>query len=173
VSADKSPAPATSERVHAFKLDQRGLARVFGELEAPLMEAVWALGEASVADVCRRLGEGAHYKTVTTVMNRLVDKRLLVRRRDSRAFVYAPVESRAAFEAHLSRRVAEGLVRDFGDLALAQFVDALSEVDPRLLARLEALVRARSEAEVEGPTEAAVEGSIEAAVEGSIEEKAQ
>lgn len=130
-------------RVHAFKLDQRGLARVFGELEAPVMEAVWALGQASVADVCQRLGDGAHYKTVTTVMNRLVDKRVLVRRRESRAFVYAPVESREGFERRLSREVVEGLVQDFGDLAVAQFVDTLSTVDPRLLERLAHLVRTR------------------------------
>ncbi len=130
-------------RVHAFKLDQRGLARVFGELEATVMEAVWALGEASVSDVCQRLGDGANYKTVMTVMNRLVEKRLLARRRESRAFVYAPVESREGFERRLSREVVEGLVQDFGDLAVAQFIDTLSSVDPRLLERLTRLVQAR------------------------------
>jgi len=132
------------KRVRTFRLDQRGLARVFGELEAAVMNAVWALGEASVADVCARLGDGAHYKTVMTVMNRLVEKRVLDRRREHRAFVYAAVETRAAFEQRVSRRVAEGLVRDYGDLALAQFVDALDEVDPTLIGKLEQLVRDRT-----------------------------
>lgn len=131
-------------RVQAFKLDQRGLARVLGELETEIMEAVWSLGEARVADVCDWLGGAANYKTVMTVMNRLVDKRLLVRERQSRAFVYTAIESRDAFCRLVSRRVAEGLVRDFGDLAVAQFVDALDSVDPALMAQLEKLVSDRA-----------------------------
>lgn len=130
-------------RVQTFKLDQRGLARVFGELEVEIMEAVWALGEARVADVCDWLGGAANYKTVMTVMNRLVEKRVLARERQSRAFVYTAVETRDAFLCLVSRRVAEGLVRDFGDHAVAQFVDALDAVDPALLERLQELVDER------------------------------
>ncbi|MCB0215531.1 MAG: BlaI/MecI/CopY family transcriptional regulator [Chloroflexi bacterium] len=133
----------------AFKLDQQGLARVFGELEAAVMDAVWSLEAATVAEVCARLGQDANYKTVTTVMNRLVAKGALRRRHtSSRAFVYSASESRAAFETRLSRRVAEGLLRDFGALAVAQFVDAMDAVDPELRARLETMVKsARDSAE--------------------------
>lgn len=134
-------------QLHAFKLDQRGVARVFGELEAGVMEVVWSLGEVRVADVCERLGDGANYKTVMTVMNRLVEKHALVRTREQRAFVYSPVETRSAFMQRVSRQVVQSLVQDFGDLALAQFVDAVDAVDrfdPVLLERLEKLVRERS-----------------------------
>jgi predicted transcriptional regulator len=131
------------EQVHSFKLDQRGMARVFGELEAAIMEDVWDMGDASVAEVCERMGPAANYKTVMTVMNRLVQKRILVRRRDGRAFVYRAVEPREAFLTHVSRRVVEGLLQDFGAMAVAQFVDALDTVDPALLQDLEARVRRR------------------------------
>ena len=60
----------------------------------------------------------------------------LSRRRRSRAYVYQPVESREAFSERVSRRVVEGLVQDFGDVALAQFVATLDSVDPALLAQL-------------------------------------
>jgi predicted transcriptional regulator len=132
-----------SSRLHAYKLDQRGLARVLGGLEAAVMEAVWRLGEARVADVCAELGREANYKTVMTVMNRLVDKRLLVRRRQSRAFAYRAAESREAFLERVSQCVVASLVSDFGDLAVAQFVEELDRVDPALLERLERLVHAR------------------------------
>ena len=132
------------EGVQTFKLDQRGLARVFGELEAAVMDAVWNCSEASVAEVCQRLGKDEHYKTVMTVMNRLVQKGVLRRRRESRAYLYSATQERDDFESRLSRRVAEGLVRDYGDLAVAQFVDALDAVDPELLDRLEAMVRLRA-----------------------------
>lgn len=134
-------------RLHAFKLDQRGLARVLGELESAVMEAIWSLGEAPVAEVCTALGRGANYKTVMTVMNRLVEKRMLARRRESRAFHYRAVESREAFLQRVSMRVVESLVQDFGALAVAQFVDEVDRVDPALLERLEELVRARMASE--------------------------
>jgi predicted transcriptional regulator len=133
-------------RVNSFKLDQRGLARVLGELEAMVMEAVWVMPEPTVAEVSDHIGAGAHYKTVMTVLNRMVDKGLLTRRRDARAFRYAAVEDRALFLERISRRVVEGLLQDFGPLAVASFVDAVDAVDPELLAKLEQLVRERSAA---------------------------
>ncbi len=130
--------------VQSFKLDQRGLARVFGELEAQIMEAVWALGEPTVQDVVDHLGGDYNYKTIMTVMNRLVDKRVLGRRRESRAFLYTARESRDEFLRRVSRRVVEGLLQDFGDVALAQFVGAVDEVDPRQLEALERMIRERT-----------------------------
>ena len=133
-------------RLHAFKLDQSGLARVFGELEAAIMDALWRRGDGTVADVCADLLEDHNYKTIMTVMNRLVEKGTLKRTRRSRAFVYQPSESRPAFEASLSRQVSMGLVRDYGALALAQFVATVDEVNPELLQRLGELVRERTAA---------------------------
>lgn len=130
--------------IHSFRLDQEGLARVFGELEAEIMDVLWTSGEGRVSDVCDALGPEANYKTVMTVMNRLVEKRALRRDRASRAFTYRPVESRDAFLERVSRNVAEGLVRDFGGVAVAQFVDAIDTVDPALLAKLRELIEARS-----------------------------
>ena len=139
-----------NERLHSFKLDHRGAARVFGELEATVMEAVWRLGEPTVADVCDALGPDANYKTVMTVMNRLVAKGILARRRTGRAFLYSAVESREALMEHVSRRVVEGLLQDFGALAVAQFMDALDTVDPQLVAELQARVKARGESGGQG-----------------------
>ncbi len=135
--------PQSRRGLQAFKLDQHGLARVFGELEAEVMDAVWELGEATVVQVSGRIGDGVHYKTVMTVMNRLVDKQILTRKRTGRAYVYHAVECRSEFLEGISRRVVEGLVSDFGPAAVAQFVDALDAVDPSLVDRLEALVRER------------------------------
>ena len=122
--------------VHAFKLDAHGLARVLGELEADIMDVLWSLGRGRVSDVCAALGSDANYKTVMTVMNRLVEKRLLERSRDRRAFVYEPIETRDEFRQRISLCVAEGLVREFGDVAVAQFVHAVRNVEPALLVDL-------------------------------------
>ncbi len=131
--------------VQSFRLHEEGLARLFGELEAKVMESVWALQDRqpTVQAVCDHLGPGHNYKTVMTVLNRLVDKGTLTRQRRSRAFIYLPKQSREVFIGRVSRAILGGLVRDFGSLAVAQFVETLDEVDPSQLEELERLVRER------------------------------
>ena len=136
--------------IQSFRIHQEGLARVFGELEAKVMEAVWDLHEPTVQAVCDYLGPSYNYKTVMTVLNRLVEKEALTRQRVSRAFIYRPRQSREAFLCRVSRAIMGGLVRDFGSLAVAQFVETLDEIDPDQLAELERLVQERRRT----PTEA-------------------
>ncbi len=131
--------------ISAFKLDHAGLTRLFGDLEARVMEIIWQLREATVGDVLARLGDEYHYNTVMTVMSRLADKGVLTRRREGRAHVYTPVEDRDAFLARVSRDVAEGLLREFGTLAIAQFIDAADAIDPNLLAELRRRVEQKTE----------------------------
>lgn len=104
------------------------------------MNAVWSLEEPTVQDVVKRLGKQANYKTVMTVMNRLVDKGFLERRKVSRAFVYAPRYTREELLERMSRQVLDGLLADFGPTVLAQFVEAVEEVDRRRLTELANLV---------------------------------
>ena len=130
-------------RLTAFRLNQHGLARLFGELEAKIMRVVWGLEEPTVQDVVDRLGRRANYKTVMTAMNRLVEKGFLERRKVSRAFVYVPRFSREELLQHLSRQVFDGLIADFGPAVLAQFVEAVEEADRARLTELAELVESK------------------------------
>lgn len=127
-------------RLNAFRLDQHGLERLFGELEAKILNVIWSLDEPTVQDVVKRLGKKANYKTVMTVMNRLAVKGVLERRKVARAFVYAPRFTRDELLRHSSRLVLEGLIADFGPAVLAQFVEAVEEADRSRLVELAALV---------------------------------
>jgi predicted transcriptional regulator len=126
--------------VRALRLDESGLARIFGELEARIVEALWELENGTVHQVCRQMGDEPNYKTVMTVMNRLVDKGLLVRKREGRAFVYRVAEDQETFLAHVSRQVVGGLLTDFGERAVVGLVEALTEVGPEQLAVLRQLI---------------------------------
>lgn len=126
--------------IRRFDLAARGLARVVGELEARILEIVWSLERATVKDVTDALGPDAHIKTVMTVMNRMVEKRLLRRDRHGRAYAYEPVASREAFMAQVADRVLDGLMSDFRAPTLARFIET---ADPAHLAELEALIRSR------------------------------
>ena len=127
-------------QLHAFRLNQHGLARLFGELETKVLNIVWALGEPTVQDVVDRLGEPTNYKTIMTVMNRLVDKHFLERHKVSRAFVYRARWTREEMVTRLSRQVLDGLIADFGPMVMVQFVDSVAETDRRRLTELARLV---------------------------------
>ncbi|MGH2405039.1 MAG: BlaI/MecI/CopY family transcriptional regulator [bacterium] len=129
-----------------FRQTGRHLGRVLGDLEAEVMETVWRLGSASIRDVWEQISRKRKrsFNTVMTVMNRLTDKGLL-RREDRRgSYRYTPQVDRDTFLARISHDVAEALVHEFGDIAVAQFLDVLEDVDPQKLAAFEERVRRRS-----------------------------
>lgn len=127
-------------KISRFDLDNRGLARVLGELEAKILETIWDLGEATVKDVAAALGPEAHVKTVMTVMNRMVEKGVLHREARGRSFVYSAVLDRERFAQQVASRVLSGLLADFGKPTLARFVQ---EIPPEQLAELERLIAER------------------------------
>ena len=135
--------------VQSFKLDERGLTHIFGELEAKIMEAVWKLEKASVQDVVDFLGGKQHYKTLMTVMNRLVVKGALRRYRLGKAYIYEATQSRDEMLADVVDRMMRGLLVDFRDLTLAQIVETVEAVDPDALAKLETLINQRRQDEDE------------------------
>lgn len=133
--------------IQFFRLDEKGLAHIFGELEAKIMEAVWTLGKASVQDVLDYLQGKQHYKTLMTVMNRLVSKGALRRDRAGKAYIYEATQSRDSMLADVVDRMMRGLLVDFRDLTLAQIVETMEMVDPAALAKLEALINRRRQEE--------------------------
>lgn len=64
---------------------------VRGDLQAEVLETVWKLGRATVEEVRIEQPERRRsaYTTVQTVMNRLVERGLLERTREGKAFVYS------------------------------------------------------------------------------------
>lgn len=103
------------------------------------MDALWAAsGPLSVREVLEHLNRSRRpplaYTTVMTVMARLAEKEVLVRVKDGRGYRYEAAVADAAAIA------ARDLIRDFGEGAVASFVDQARR-DPKLLARLERLMR--------------------------------
>ena len=147
-TSPRSPATGEGSAVRAFQLDSTGMRRILGSLEADLLEAVWQLtpgveadaeGWTTIGAVCEYLGPEFNYKTVQTVMNRMVEKGLLRRRRDARAHTYRAGMTRDALVMQVTHTIVSGLVHDFGDVAIAQLVNTLTAVGPEHLRALEQL----------------------------------
>lgn len=126
----------------SVRLDQEGLAKVFGELEARIMQAAWsAEAPVSVREVHESVDPSLHYNTVLTVMERLERKGVLTRRKVGRAHVYEPTQSLEDFTHSVTGEVLRDVIANLGDDAIAAFVTALEEVTPRALERLERFLR--------------------------------
>jgi predicted transcriptional regulator len=117
---------------------QRDPEKVLGPLETEVMDVLWSAGQPmSVREVLARLNESRSeplaYTTAMTVLARLAEKDILARVRDGRGFVYEPAVSDVAQIA------VRGVMRDFGDAAMAHFVDE-ARADPEMLQRLQRLL---------------------------------
>jgi predicted transcriptional regulator len=109
-----------------------------GPLEREVMQALWSADEPlTVRAVLERLNQHRRpslaYTTVMTVLSRLSDKEIVARRRAGRGYVY---EAALPNEAAIAVRET---MRDFGDAAVAHFVDE-ARADPRLRRRLQRLL---------------------------------
>lgn len=112
-----------------------GRRRAPGELEADVLSVLWAAaGPLTAAQVNERIAGDLAYTTVLTILSRLHDKGVLVRRRAGRSHAYAPVRDEAAHTAEQMRVLLEhGSDRT---AVLSRFVSELSAEDERVLLRL-------------------------------------
>jgi predicted transcriptional regulator len=110
------------------------------KLEAEIMEEVWRQGETNVKLVMEALNRKTKppraYTTYMTVMRRLDDKGLLSRTRDGRADTYSPRLTREQYQQRRANAEVQGLVDQFGDVALAHFAKSIGELDPAQRRRL-------------------------------------
>jgi predicted transcriptional regulator len=144
--------PRPSKREDGFRLqntvrlDADGIAKVLGDLEARIMEAIWVVADPLSARAVHELIADDHpvaVLTVVTVLNKLVDKRLLARRKQDGVYHYAATTTRDEFVSRTSRQMLEGILSFAPDMVATSFVDVLAEQDPEQLAELARLVRRR------------------------------
>lgn len=127
-----------------FKPDARGAAQVLGELEAAVIEALWARPDQTVTGVEARLREyrPIAHTTVLTTLDRLFRKGYVTRKRPGKAFIYAARYSPEEFHRAMAHEVLGGLLATLSEPAIATFVELVAS-DPKGLERLEALIRAK------------------------------
>jgi predicted transcriptional regulator len=87
-----------------------GGVRAFGELEAAIMDRVWAAGRPALVREVHdwlRPGREPAYNTVHTVVEILYRKGWLAREKDGRAYRYRPTASREDYTAGLMKDAFE------------------------------------------------------------------
>lgn len=108
-----------------------------GTLEEAIMNVIWRDGRVSVRQVVDLINRRRHvaYTTVMTVMYRLSKKGILQRSRDkSGAYVYQATKSKQDFLREVSKKMIEKLVREYGEVAIAQFINVVGASNRKELA---------------------------------------
>ncbi len=119
------------------------LKKLLGSLELQVMEFMWQTGEATVQQMVKAINQKhpIAYTTVMTVMGHLVDKGLLSRTMEGKRYRYIVAQSRDEFLHETSMSKVHSLVDDFGDLAIAQFLGEIDNVEGRRLEELRSQVK--------------------------------
>ncbi len=132
----------TEPDITNLHLDRPGIRAALGDLEAEIMEVVWArpVGEGITV---REVWDEIHpqraimYTTVMNTMTRLARKGLLAAEREERAYVYRATTSREEFVDRFVGGALERLLVNFGGATLAH-LNRLD--DPTWQARLARLL---------------------------------
>lgn len=150
------------------RLSADGLAKVLGDLEARVLRVIWALGAPAPARLVHARVIEEHPVaplTVITVLNKLVDKRILTRHKEQDLYHYAARLSEDAFVEMACRRVVEGILSFEPAKVAACVVDVLAEREPAHLDALAQLVQ-QARAARDGSGAGAVESDADAGSPG-------
>ncbi len=121
-------------------MTQRKSLTQLGETEMEVLHHVWALGEATVADVRERILEDREvaYTTIMTVMKKLADKGYLTYRKEGRTFVYEAAQPAGDVQHGLLKKLMDKVFKG-SPTALVQTLvrgQELSEEERREIARM-------------------------------------
>ncbi len=130
-------------KILKFKMNESGLKRFFGPLEAKIMDILWSGEERTIKDVQLELEKekATNFNTVMTVMNRLVEKGLLQKRAEGRTTMFKPVLTREEFVNTQSKEMTHELMDEFGSVVVSHMIDALDDADDDLVAQLEQKIK--------------------------------
>jgi predicted transcriptional regulator len=115
--------------------------KLLGSLEEKVMQYFWKRNTAAtIAELHQHLNKNDRlaYTTVSTIVGRLVAKKLLVRVKSGRSFIYHSRLTQDAFLSSSSRRLIKNLLWSFGDVAIAGFVEELRD-NPDAIKKLKEL----------------------------------
>lgn len=125
--------------ISVFRPDRKGVRKVLGDLEAEIMELIWARpgdGGTTVRDVFVVLYERRRiaYTTVMNTMARLARKNLLRAEKADPAYIYYPNFTQDEFISRFMGRILENLLISFAGATMAG-LDALADPQAAVRAR--------------------------------------
>ena len=113
------------------------------DLEYAVLALLWELHSASIRVLHEQLGApvGNAYTTTAKVVDRLRDKGLVTRLREGGTYVYSPAIEQQKVDRVRARQLLGRFLGPDPHTAVAALVDAVGDIDPKLLEELEQATR--------------------------------
>jgi predicted transcriptional regulator len=111
-----------------------------GKRERQIAEAVFRLGEASVADVLKELSDPPTYSSVRAMLGLLVQKKVLKQRQDGKRYLYRPATSPEKTSRSVLKNVLATFFGGQPDTVVAALLDVSEDLDPATLARMKKMI---------------------------------
>jgi predicted transcriptional regulator len=101
--------------------------KTLGNLEKEVMDIIWEEKTCSTRDVLIKLGKKHKlaYTTVATMLQRLYEKDLVVRKGDKSGYTYTPKFSKEVYSKKIAKGFIHSFVNSFGDSAIVSFVEGI------------------------------------------------
>lgn len=101
-----------------------------GELEQQVMDIVWEKKQCSVRDVQKNLqpNKKLAYTTVATILQRLYEKSLVVRKESKNGYVYSSKMSKVKYSQNVAKTFINNFINSFGDTAIASFAQGIEKL---------------------------------------------
>ncbi len=111
-----------------------------GDLQLRILQILWDLGAATVAQVHERLGYRWAYTTVATMLRKMEARHLVRHRRTQRRLVYAPLVDAAEVTQHMANDLVDRVFAGNLASAVSHLLEA-RDVSPEELDALEQIIR--------------------------------
>ena len=107
------------------------------------MDAIYRLGEASVAEVRSKLPDAPSYSAVRTMVRLLESKGLLRHRQDGKRYVYSATQSRDKASQSALRHLLKTFFDNSASAAVAAILDDRDELSDDEIRRIESMIKAK------------------------------
>ena len=103
-----------------------------GPLERKILTVLWVRQYATARDICTSLedtGERRAYSTIRTIINRLVQKKIITQHENEidRQYYYTPIMTKQELENSIINRVIRDLLNRFGQSTINYLAEELSD----------------------------------------------
>ena len=103
-----------------------------GPLERKILNVLWLKQYVTARDICTSLedsGERRAYSTVRTIINRLVQKKIITQHENEvdRQYYYSPIMTKEELESSIINRVIGDLLNRFGQSTINYLAEELSD----------------------------------------------
>ena len=135
-----------------YTRDKARSALALGELERASMDSLWDRGEMSGNEIFEEVGKKnkIHHNTLLTVLERLIEKGLVEKRKVGKFNLYRSILTREEFCERVARPLMAELMGVSSGTALAAFVDNAS-ADPEKLEELKRLIEEAEYKSIKNP----------------------